>query len=125
MLLPWTRVSLKVLEKASLPSLGKDLCCVQGLVLEKTGLLGLEKACAMATLPTTDQAPRKEAREEILTLPAPEQHFRSTQLAVCQRLLKVTDLSVWIDLLPGQEVYIGLEFHCAPAEFATCYNWKI
>jgi hypothetical protein len=91
------------LEKASLPSLGKDFCCVQGLVLENTWLLGLEKACAM------------EAREEILTLPAyaaPEQHFRSTQLAVCQRPLKVTDLSVWIDLLPGQEVYIGLEFHC-------------
>jgi hypothetical protein len=101
--LPWKRVSLKVLEKASLPSLGKDFCCVQGLVLENTWLLGLEKACAM------------EAREEILTLPSyavPQQHFRSTQLAVCQRPLKVTGLSVWIDLLPGQEVYIGLEFHC-------------
>ena len=68
----------------------------------------------MATLPTT-QVPKKAVREEAQTLPAhasPEQHYKTTQLAVSQRPLQVTDLSVWIDLLPGQQVYIGLEFQC-------------
>ena len=69
----------------------------------------------MATLPMTKQASSKAVREAVITLPshaAPEQHFKATQLAVCQRPLQVTNLSVWIDLLPGHEVYIGLEFQC-------------
>ena len=69
----------------------------------------------MATLPMTKQASSKAVREAVITLPshaAPEQHFKTTQLAVCQRPLQVTNLSVWIDLLPGHEVYIGLEFQC-------------
>ena len=63
----------------------------------------------------TKQASSKAVREAVITLPshaAPEQHFKATQLAVCQRPLQVTNLSVWIDLLPGHEVYIGLEFQC-------------
>ena len=83
----------------------------------------------MSTLPAPEKALRKEVREEILTLPAyaaPEQHYRSTQLAVRQRPLKVTGLSVWIDLLPGGLHRAGVSVRIlANADLSTCYNWKI
>ena len=67
----------------------------------------------MATLPL-EQGRKRPVRQEALTLEkvVPQSHYISTQLAVRHKPLKVSELSVWIDLLPQQEIYIGLEFQC-------------
>ena len=68
----------------------------------------------MATLPLEKGSRKRPLRQEVVTLEKdiPHSHYQSTHLAVCHRPLEVSELSVWIDLLPGQELYIGLEFQC-------------
>ena len=67
----------------------------------------------MATLPL-EKGRKRPLRQEVVTLEKdiPQSHFASTHLAVCHKPLEVSQLSVWIDLLPQQEIYIGLEFQC-------------
>ena len=64
------------------------------------------------TLPSylEPRSPRR-ALEMVLTEPAhavPGQHWRATQLAVCNRTLRREGLQVWMDLMPEGDIYFGL-----------------
>ena len=67
----------------------------------------------MATLPL-EKGRKRPLRQEVVTLEKgiPQSHFASTHLAVWRKPLEVSELSVWIDLIPQQEIFIGFEFQC-------------